>query len=478
MRLKVDGSSQPAKDRGVELPGSYRGQFKQERSRMMSSSLQEFAVRAVAALESEDPILGRLLEGELDRQMHSLTMVASCSVTHPSVLACEGMFASNVTAEGYPGARFHAGCKYVDQFEQLAIDRAKAVFKARYANVQPHTASTANQIVTSAVLKPGDTLLGMSLTSGGHLSHGAKVNISGKFYNAVGYGLDSRVFIDFDQVQELAELHRPKLIICGATAYPRAIDWQKFRDIADRVGAFLLADITHIAGLVIAGLHPSPIDVAHFTVTCTHKQLYGPRGGLILMGKDWDAPSPTGKGTLSGLIQSGVFPFTQGAPIINKIIAKARTLDWVASDGFKLLAGRIVTLSRALAQSLMEQGIEVVSGGTDNHIVLVNVRNSFGISGIIAEKALEECNIIVNKNFIPGDQSKVSVTSGIRIGTNALAARCFGIPEMATCAGLIRKVLHAVRPLGDFEYELSAQVRQEVQEEVRLLGARLPIPGY
>jgi len=444
----------------------------------MSSTLQEFAGRAAAALESADPVLHRLLLGELDRQMHSLTMVASCSVTHPSVLACEGLFTSNVTAEGYPGARFHAGCKYIDQFEQLAIDRAKSVFKAQYANVQPHTASTANQIVTSAVLKPGDTLLGMSLTSGGHLSHGAKVNISGKFYNAVGYGLNSQVFIDFEQVEKLAELHRPKLIICGATAYPRTIDWQKFRDIADRVGAFLLADITHIAGLVIAGLHPSPIDVAHFTVTCTHKQLYGPRGGLILMGREWDAPSPTGKGTLSSLIQSGVFPFTQGAPIINKIVAKARTLDRAGSGEFKALMCRILTLSRALADSLMKDGMEVVSGGTDNHIVLVNVRNSLGISGIIAEKALEECNIIVNKNFIPGDQSKVSVTSGIRIGTNALAARCFGTSEMAVCAALIGNVLRAVKPLGDYEYELSAQIRHDVQEEVRLLGARFPIPGY
>ena len=372
----------------------------------MSSQLQEFASRAVAALESADPVLHRLLLQEFDRQMDSLTMVASCSITHPSVLACEGTFASNVTAEGYPGARFHAGCKYVDQFEQLAIERAKVVFGAKYANVQPHTASTANQIVTSAVLKPGDNLLGMNLASGGHLSHGAKVNISGKFYNAVGYGLNQQGFIDFGQVEELAQLHRPKLIICGATAYPRIIDWQRFREIADGVGAYLLADITHIAGLVIAGLHPSPIDIAHFTVTCTHKQLYGPRGGLILMGKEWDSPSPTGKGTLSTLIQSGVFPCTQGAPIINKIVAKARALDRAGSEEFRILAARIVTLSRALAESLLSCGMDVVSGGTDNHIVLVNVRSSFGLSGIIAEKALEECHIIVNKNFIPRDQAK------------------------------------------------------------------------
>ncbi len=284
--------------------------------------LSDFAQQGVALLRDEDPVLYELVEREYERQQNSLAMVASCSPTHPSVLACEGTFTSNVTAEGYPGARFHAGCEFVDQFEQLAIDRAKAALKAQYANVQPHTASTANQVVMASLLKPGDTLLGMDLDSGGHLSHGAKVNISGRFFNAVAYGLDKDGFLDYDQAQRLALEHRPKLIICGTTAYPRTIDWNRFRQIADQVDAYLLADITHILGLVITGHHPSPIDVAHVTTTCTHKQLYGPRGGLILMGKDFETLGPDGKTTLAQLMQRGVFPFLQGAPIVNNIVAK------------------------------------------------------------------------------------------------------------------------------------------------------------
>ena len=360
----------------------------------------------------------------------------------------------------------------------MPIDRAKKVFRAQYANVQPHTASTANQIVCSALLKPHDTLLGMDLESGGHLSHGAKVNISGTFFNAVGYGLDENGFIDYDRVDELAREHQPKLIISGTTAYPRTLDWQRFREIADGVGAYLLADITHIAGLVIAGAHPSPIDIAHFTVTCTHKQLYGPREGLILMGKEWDRPAPSGKGTLSRMIQRSLFPFIQRAPIINMIVAKARTLDRAATDEFRQLARRIVTLSQALANAFVESGVKVVSGGTDNHIVLVDVFDSFGVTGSIAEKALEECRIIVNKNFIPGDQNKAFVTSGIRIGTNALAERQFGAEQVEACADLISRVLKSVQVLGEREYRLEAQDRDRFRLEVSALCDQFPIPGY
>ena len=445
---------------------------------MKATVLEDFSRRAIASLKQQDPILFDLLLGEYERQTSSLTMVASCTITHPSVLACEGTYTSNVTAEGYPGARFHAGCEFVDQFEQLAIDRAKKVFRAQYANVQPHTASTANQIVCSAILKPHETLLGMNLESGGHLSHGAKVNISGTFFNAVGYGLDENGFIDYDRVEELAREHQPKLIISGTTAYPRTLDWQRFREIADQVGAYLLADITHIAGLVIAGVHPSPIDIAHFTVTCTHKQLYGPRGGLILMGKEWDSPAPSGKGTLSQMIQRSLFPFIQGAPIINMLVAKARTLDRAATDEFRQLAGRIVTLSQALANTFMASDVRVVSGGTDNHIVLVDVFSSFGVPGIIAEKALEECRIIVNKNFIPGDRNKAFVTSGIRIGTNALAERRFGAEQMEACADLISRVLKSVQVLGEREYRLDPRARDRFRQEVRALCDQFPIPGY
>jgi len=440
--------------------------------------LTKFAIDAIESLAKEDPKLYGLIEQEYLRQSVSLAMVASCSNTDPSVLACEGGFTSNVTAEGYPGARFHAGCEFVDQFEQLAIDRAKQAFGAQYVNVQPHTASTANQVVTSRILDPGDTLLGLSLDGGGHLSHGAKVNISGSFYNAIGYNLNTDGFIDYDQVEQLALQHKPKLIICGTTAYPRIIEWQKFRDIADKIGAYVLADITHIAGLVIAGEHPNPIDIAHFTTTCTHKQLYGPRGGLIMMGKDFELPSPRGKGTLVNLMQSGLFPFTQGAPIVNTIVAKARALDRANKPEFKQLAKRIVSLSSCLANAFIEEGITVVSGGSDNHIILANTLKSFNVTGIVAEKALEECNIIINKNWIPGDTLSPFVTSGIRIGTNSVAAR--GLDEVAIrkCASLISRVLKQIVVVNDREYKLDAAKRDEFRAEVKEIAICFPIPGY
>ncbi|NJL79851.1 MAG: serine hydroxymethyltransferase [Leptolyngbyaceae cyanobacterium RM2_2_4] len=443
-----------------------------------SSILVEFAQQGFESLSQEDPVLYDLIEKEYYRQQNSLAMVASCSTTHSSVLACEGTFTSNVTAEGYPEARFHAGCKYVDQFEQLAIDRAKKALKAKYANVQPHSASTANQIVMFSLLKPGDTLLGLDLDAGGHLSHGSKVNISGQFFNAITYGLNDEGFIDYEQVEELALNYKPKLIICGTTAYPRVIYWEKFREIADKIGAYLLADITHIAGLVIANEHPNPIDIAHITTTCTHKQLYGPRGGLILMGKDWECSGPDGQGTLAKLLQKGVFPFMQGAPIVNKIVAKARALDWSMNPEFKETSRRIILLAKALTKALMVKGVKVISGGTDNHIVVIDVLVSFGVTGIIAEKALEECNLIVNKNRIPGDQKSPFVTSGVRIGTNSLAFRKFEAEQMEECADLIIKILSAIKVYGDREYELKQSQKEDFQAKVISLSSRFPIPGY
>ena len=446
--------------------------------RTTKSPLAQFADRAVELLAEEDPVLFGLIEEELERQTHSLAMVASCSTAHPSVLACEGTFTSNVTAEGYPGARHHAGCKYVDQFEQLAIDRAKEVFGARFANVQPHSASTANQIVTTSICKPGDTLLGLDLDCGGHLSHGSKVNMSGRFYNAVSYGLDERGYVDMDQVAALAREHEPKLIICGTTSYPRTIDFGRFREIADEVGAFLLADITHIAGLVIAGLQPNPVDIAHFTVTCTHKQLYGPRGGLILMGKDADTPAPDGKGPLSRIVQRSLFPFTQGAPLVNMIVAKARVLARCATPEFHAQARRIKDLAAALAEALVASGAKVCSGGTDNHIVMVDVVETFGVTGIVAERSLEECNIIINKNRIPGDEKPVSVSSGIRIGTNSLAARNITPDEMPWCADLIGRILKSVEMKGEKEYVLDPAKRDAFKAEVVEICRRFPLGNY
>ncbi len=441
------------------------------------SVLSAFAYQGIELLSQEDPDLYALLEAEYYRQANTLTMVASCSIADPSVYLCEGMVSSNVTAEGYPGKRFHAGCKIIDGIEQLAIDRAKEAFHAQYANVQPHSATTANEIVMASILKPGDTILGMELQYGGHLTHGAKVSLSGQYYHAIGYGLDEQGFIDYEQVAALAYTFKPKLIICGATAYPRFIDFQRFRSIADEVGAFVLADISHTAGLVIAGLHPSPIDHAHFTTTCTHKQLFGPRGGLILMGRDYTCLAPDGKRTLAELMQRGVFPLFQGAPILNAIAAKARTLSRVLTPEFTTVAKRIVDDANSLARCFIEQDFKVVSRGTDNHIVLLDLTTR-GISGIIAERVLEECNIIVNKNRIPGDTKSAQITSGIRLGTNSLALRSMGASEMRVCAELITHVLAATHVFNEQEYCLDPAIKEAVQAEVKRLCQSFPIPRY
>jgi glycine hydroxymethyltransferase len=443
-----------------------------------SGFLKDLADQSADMLSQEDPTLYGILHDEYLRQASVLSMVASSSVIHPSVLACEAMISTNVTAEGYPGARFHAGCVNIDRIEQLAIDRAKAAFGAEYANVQPLSASAANLAVICSLLKPGDTLLGMALGSGGHLTHGSKPSLTGQFFNAVGYGVNESCRIDFDDVRALARQHRPKLIICGATAHPRIVDWVRFREIADEVGAYLLADITHIAGLVAAGEHPSPIDVAHVTTMCTHKQLYGPRGGLILMGRDHVAPAPDAKQTLAQWMQKSVFPFFQSAPAMNNIAAKARTMARIVQPEFKALAKRIRACAGSLAECLMERGYTVVTNGTDNHIVLVDVRTSQGMSGLVAERALEECRIIVNKNQIPGDQKSAVVASGVRLGTNSLAARRMGAEEMRYCTELIHRVLSSVKPKGPTEYELDDAVRLSVQKDVTAFCQRFPLPHY
>jgi glycine hydroxymethyltransferase len=387
------------------------------------------------------------------------------------------MVVGNVTTEGYPGHRFHAGCEVVDEIEQLAINRAKMAFSAKYANVQPHSGSTANEVVIFSLLKPGETVLGLELNRGGHLTHGSKASVIGRYFNAIGYGLSEEGFIDYDRVYELAMQYKPKLIISGASAYPREIDFKRFREIADEAGAYLLADISHIAGLVAAGEHPSSIDAAHFTTTSTYKQLYGPRGGLILMGRDYESPGPSGSGTLEQLIQKGVFPYFQGTPSLNSISAKARAFAMIMTPEFKQLAKRIVLDAKALAKRLVDKGHEVLTGGTDNHMILMDVRAK-GVTGVIAERAMEECNIIVNKNRIPGEKMSAMVTSGLRLGTNSLALRGMGEVEMSQCAELIDIVLSNVRALGDTEYELEEMVKFSVQADVQELCERFPIPHY
>lgn len=439
--------------------------------------LAKFAHRGIELLYRDDPVLFEVLDQEYRRQNNTLAMVAASSIADPSVLACEGMITGNVTTEGYPGARFHAGCAFVDEIERLAIERAKQAFQARYANVQPHSGTSANQVVIFSLLKPGETILGLDLDSGGHLTHGSKASVSGQYFNAIGYGLDDEGLIDYDQVACLAHQWKPKLIICGASAYPRVINFKRFREIADEVGAFLLADISHIAGLVVAGEHPSPVDHAHFTTTSTYKQLYGPRGGLILIGRDADTPGPDGKKTLPEIIQRAVFPFFQGTPNLNAIAAKARALAMVLTPEFKTLARRIVADARVLAKSFADKGYKVLTGGSDNHMVLIDVLAN-GITGVIAERALEECNIIVNKNRIPGDKKSALVTSGMRLGANSLALRGMGESEMPQCADLIHQVLSSVKVFGEREYELDKAVMEFVRAEVRQLCNCFPIHRY
>ncbi|MEW6074540.1 MAG: serine hydroxymethyltransferase [Planctomycetota bacterium] len=441
------------------------------------TNLARFVEHAIQRLEEKDPELFAILQNEYLRQANSLVMVASSSLADPSALICEAMPAMNVTAEGYPGARFHAGCRHIDEIENLAIERAKAVFGARYANVQTMSATSANEVVMFSVLKPGDVLLGMDLDAGGHLTHGSKASISGQVFASYGYGLTTDERIDMDQAWDLARRHRPKLIICGTTAYSRRIEWGPFREIADEVGAYLLADITHIAGLVAAGLHPNPIDHAHFTTTCTHKQLYGGRGGLVMIGKDYDLPAPGSSMTLAEMVQKKVFPFFQGAPNQSAVASKARGLAFVASPEFKRVAQRIIDLSHAIAEAFLARGYRVIAGGTDNHIVVVDVLEK-GITGVNAEKALEDCGIIVNKNRIPYDRKPPTVTSGIRLGTNGLAIREMKPSDMPECVELIHEVLTAIEQVDDRTYRLDPARRADVQRRVQMIARRRPITTY
>lgn len=442
----------------------------------MAGILESFSAAGWEQLAGSDRTLYDLLESEHRRQAEVLMMVASSSVAEPGALACMASTAINVTAEGYPGQRFQAGCRTIDAIEQLAVERAKAAFGARYANVQPHSATVANQVVMFSLLEPGDAILGLGLKSGGHLSHGAKVSISGRYFRSMAYGLDDAGRIDYAAVRQLAAEHRPRLIVCGTTAYARTLDFARFRRIADETGAYLLADMTHIAGLVAAGLHPSPIDQAHLTTTCTYKQLGGPRGGLILMGRDHDAPGPRGLPSLAAAIDRGVFPLVQGAISPSSIAAKAYALARLGSAEFRALAERILSCSRGMAQALAAAGYALVGGGSDNHMILVDL-TEMGISGLAAERALESCGIIVNKNLVPGDPRPAAVASGIRLGMNSLAARGMAAAEMAECAELIDRVLGAARPQGDTEPVLPAAIRDSVAERVRALCRRFPLPA-
>ncbi|WP_412759491.1 serine hydroxymethyltransferase [Nocardiopsis rhodophaea] len=426
------------------------------------------------ALTRNDPDLGALLDSEADHQAATLSMVASASMAPPSVLCANGTVMSNVTAEGYPGARYHPGAVYFDEIEALAIERAEYVFGATYANVQPHSCSSANLAVLAALLPRGGRILALDLDSGGHLTHGASASVSGRYYDVARYGVEPDGRLDYGRILGLALEHGPDVIIAGASAYPRSIDFARFRAIADRVGAYLLADISHIAGLVAAGLHPSPIDHAHVTTTSTYKQLAGPRGGLILLGKDHRQLSPDGRTELRKLMQRAVFPGFQGTPAPSSIAAKARALAIAADIGFQATMKGVVDNARALSDELMTLGYEVLTGGTDNHMVLVDIQSA-GLTGIVAERALEECGILVNRNKIPEDRLPPTVGGGLRFGTNILAQRGMGPFEVRECASIVHDVLNGIRLLDATHYEMEGALRESVRERVSELCDRFPL---
>ncbi len=383
-------------------------------------------------LAQSDPDLWAAITGEHARQEEHIELIASENYTSRAVLAAQGSQLTNKYAEGYPGKRYYGGCEYVDIAEQLAIDRAKKLFDAEFANVQPHSGAQANQAVFFAALKPGDTILGMSLPHGGHLTHGSPVNISGKWFRVVAYGLDPATeLIDYDAAERLAQQHKPKLIIAGASAYSRLIDWARFRAIADSVGAYLMADIAHYAGLIAAGLYPTPVGVAHFVTSTTHKTLRGPRGGFILAGAEHEK-----------LINSAVFPGLQGGPLMHVIAAKAVAFKEALSHDFKIYQERVLENARVLATVLRDRGLRIVSGGTDSHLFLVDLRAK-KITGKDAEAALGRANITVNKNAIPNDPEKPFVTSGIRVGSPAVTTRGFSEIECETLGHLMADLLEA-----------------------------------
>ncbi len=431
----------------------------------ISSALPLSATREagffLAALGAADPELAAAIDGECRRQQSQIELIASENIVSRAVLEAQGSVLTNKYAEGYPGRRYYGGCAFVDVAEKLAIDRAKRLFGCGFANVQPHAGAQANQAAFLALLAPGDTILGLSLAAGGHLTHGAPPNLSGKWFHALTYGVraeDGR--IDFAEVERQAETHRPRLIIAGGSAYPRVIDFARFRAIADRVGAYLMVDMAHFAGLVAGGAHPSPLPHAHVVTTTTHKTLRGPRGGMILSNDP----------EIARRIDSAVFPGLQGGPLMHVIAAKAVALGEALQPSFAAYARAVIENAQALAATLQKAGLAIVSGGTDTHLMLVDLR-PLGLTGRDAEQALERAGITCNKNGIPFDPQKPTVTSGVRLGSPAATTRGFGVAEFRRVGDWIAEVLRglAADPGGNASVE--AQVRQAVEA----LCARFPI---
>lgn len=443
----------------------------------MKDSDQQAPAFFTRSVTESDPELAKALSAELSRQQHQVELIASENITSRAVLEAQGSVLTNKYAEGYPGKRYYGGCEEVDVAEELAIERAKKLFGCGYANVQPNSGSQANQGVFTALLQPGDTILGQSLAAGGHLTHGAAPNQSGKWFNAVQYGVcEADALIDYDAVEALAKEHQPKMIIAGFSAYPRVVDWARFRAIADSVGAWFLVDMAHVAGLVAAGTYPSPLPFADVVTTTTHKTLRGPRGGLILSNfpDKLVRKTPTGKDvTLSQAINSAIFPGIQGGPLMHVIAAKAVAFGEALQPEFKQYGQAVIDNARALAATLKSRGLDIVSGGTDNHIVLVDLRPK-SLTGTQAEQSLERAGLTCNKNAIPFDPQPPMVTSGVRLGTPAGTTRGFGVAEFTHVGELISDVLDGLAANPDD----NSATEKAVATKVRALCERFPIyPG-
>ncbi|WP_268625732.1 serine hydroxymethyltransferase [Paenibacillus alvei] len=406
-------------------------------------------------LEQQDKAVANAIRQELTRQRDKIELIASENFVSRAVMEATGTVLTNKYAEGYPGRRYYGGCEHVDRIEELAIHRVKELFGAEHANVQPHSGAQANMAVYFASVKPGDTILGMSLSHGGHLTHGSPVNFSGIFYNFVSYGVDEQTGrIDYDQVRKLAHKHLPRIIVAGASAYPRTIEFELFAQIAAEVGALFFVDMAHIAGIVAAGLHPNPLPHAHFVTTTTHKTLRGPRGGVIMCRKPW-----------AQAIDKAIFPGSQGGPLMHVIAAKAVALGEALQPDFKTYIAKTLENANVLAEALMNEGLTVVSGGTDNHIVLVDLR-TIGLTGKEAESILDEVGITANKNAIPHDTASPLVTSGIRFGTPAMTSRGLGPEEMKEIAQLIGLA---------FKNPKSSTIKNQILESVREITSQFPL---
>jgi glycine hydroxymethyltransferase len=415
-------------------------------------------------LAKADPEIADAIARELGRQQHEIELIASENIVSKAVLEAQGSVMTNKYAEGYPGKRYYGGCQFVDIAETLAIDRAKKLFDAGFANVQPNSGSQMNQAVFLALLQPGDTFMGLDLAAGGHLTHGSPVNLSGKWFKVVSYGVrrDTQL-LDYDEIERVAKENKPKLILAGGTAYSRVWDFKRFREIADSVGAYLMVDMAHFAGLVAGGVHPSPVPHAHVVTSTTHKSLRGPRGGLIL----------TNDEDIAKKINSAVFPGLQGGPLMHIIAAKAVAFGEALRPDFKVYAKAVVDNARALAETLKSLGFDIVSGGTDNHLMLVDLRPKH-LKGNVSEKALVRAGLTANKNGVPYDPEKPFVTSGIRLGTPASTTRGFGVAEFQQVGRLIAEVLDAVAQSADGAAPL---VEASVKQKVRALTDRFPIYG-